>query len=449
MFRPHKTRVFSILLLNVVVGWATGFARAQEPCGAGWLPGGPGVQGMDGDVTTLTTLINGYLVAGGFFGTAGGVPANHLARWNGSSWSALGAGMTGGTYGGYVFALTTLPNGDLVAGGDFTTAGGVPVNYIARWDGGSWSALGSGMNNDVADLITLPNGNLIACGAFTNAGGVSANRIALWNGSLWSALGAGMNYEVWALAALPNGDLIAGGEFTNAGGVPVNSIARWDGSSWSAMGSGMTGGTYGDVLCLTTLPNGDLVAGGDFTAAGGVPANYIARWDGSSWSALGSGIAGRVPPLEITVVDLTTLPNGDLVVGGSFLRAGGVTVNSIARWNGSAWSALGSGLTGANSVVYALTMLPNGDLVAAGEFTTAGGVPANNIARYSFGDISCYANCDCSSSTPVLNATDFLCYLQKFAAADPYANCDGSTTQPILNVTDFTCFLQKFAQGCP
>jgi hypothetical protein len=73
-----------------------------------------------------------------------------------------------------------------------------------------------------------------------------------------------------------------------------------------------------------------------------------------------------------------------------------------------------------------------------------GSVPSNP-ATYSI----CYANCDCSAASPVLNVTDFTCFLQKFGTGDPYANCDGSTTQPVLNVTDFTCFLQKFAQGCP
>jgi hypothetical protein len=61
---------------------------------------------------------------------------------------------------------------------------------------------------------------------------------------------------------------------------------------------------------------------------------------------------------------------------------------------------------------------------------------------------SCYANCDHSTTPPVLNVIDFTCFLQKFAAADPYANCDNSTTPPVLNVIDFTCFLQKFAAGC-
>jgi hypothetical protein len=60
----------------------------------------------------------------------------------------------------------------------------------------------------------------------------------------------------------------------------------------------------------------------------------------------------------------------------------------------------------------------------------------------------CYANCDHSTSPPILNVIDFTCFLQKFAAGDPYANCDGSTAPPTLNVIDFTCFLQKFAAGC-
>ena len=60
----------------------------------------------------------------------------------------------------------------------------------------------------------------------------------------------------------------------------------------------------------------------------------------------------------------------------------------------------------------------------------------------------CYANCDGSTTPPVLNVLDFSCFLNAFAAASPYANCDASTTAPILNVLDFSCFLNKFAAGC-
>ena len=62
---------------------------------------------------------------------------------------------------------------------------------------------------------------------------------------------------------------------------------------------------------------------------------------------------------------------------------------------------------------------------------------------------ACYANCDQSTTPPVLNVADFTCFLQRYAAAEPYANCDNSTTPPVLNVADFTCFLQSYAAGCP
>ncbi len=65
------------------------------------------------------------------------------------------------------------------------------------------------------------------------------------------------------------------------------------------------------------------------------------------------------------------------------------------------------------------------------------------------GPANCYANCDNSTASPVLNVADFTCFLQRFAAGQSYANCDNSTAAPTLNVADFTCFLQRFAAGCP
>jgi len=60
----------------------------------------------------------------------------------------------------------------------------------------------------------------------------------------------------------------------------------------------------------------------------------------------------------------------------------------------------------------------------------------------------CYTNCDGSTAAPVLNVSDFVCFLNKFAAGDPAANCDGSTVPPVLNVSDYICFQSRFAQGC-
>jgi hypothetical protein len=63
--------------------------------------------------------------------------------------------------------------------------------------------------------------------------------------------------------------------------------------------------------------------------------------------------------------------------------------------------------------------------------------------------LTCYANCDASTTPPVLNISDFACFLNRFYAGDPWANCDGSTTPPVLNISDFACFLNQFFQGCP
>jgi hypothetical protein len=70
----------------------------------------------------------------------------------------------------------------------------------------------------------------------------------------------------------------------------------------------------------------------------------------------------------------------------------------------------------------------------------------------------CYANCDGSTTPPILNVEDFSCFINRFAEAQGlphqqqlthYANCDQSTTPPVLNVEDFSCFINRFAAGCP
>src|ERR1035441_828407 len=125
------------------------------------------------------------------------------------------------------------------------------------------------------------------------------------------------------------------------------SISKWDGSAWSALGSGV-----GEAVSALAVSGTNLYAGGTFTTAGGVPANYIAKWDGSVWSALGSGIGGvEYPDILVLAVSGT-----NLYAGGGFTTAGGVSADSLAKWDGSAWSALCSGMTGMNDGVLALAV---------------------------------------------------------------------------------------------
>jgi hypothetical protein len=333
--------------------------------------------GMNGAVYALA-VSGSDLYAAGYFTLAGGSAANGIAKWNGSSWSALGSGMDGG-----VLALA-VSGSDLYAGGFFATAGGSTVNNIAKWNGNSWSALGFGMDS-LVEALAVSGSDVYVGGGFmtaTNGGGgaVTVNRVAEWNGSSWSGLGSGVDSLVHALV-LPGSDLYVAGEFvtaTNTGGVAVtvNRVAKWNGSSWSALGSGMDG--YVSALAVS---GSDLYAGGVFTTAtnnGGVavPANYIAQWNGSSWSALGLGMNNDVFALAVS--------GGNLYVGGGFTTAGASAARYIANWNEGSWSALESGIGGGDFYgPYVATLGVSGsDLYAAGDFTTAGNIGADNIAKW-------------------------------------------------------------------
>ena len=142
-------------------------------------------------------------------------PATNIAKWNGSSWSPLGSWISEYGYAGYVYAMVTAGS-NLYVGGMFTTAGGIAANNIAQWNGSSWSALGSGINGYV-EALAASGSNVFAGGEFTTAGGNTANDIAGWDGSPWFALGSGMDNPVYVLV-LSGDDLYAGGAFTMAGG---------------------------------------------------------------------------------------------------------------------------------------------------------------------------------------------------------------------------------------
>jgi hypothetical protein len=335
-----------------------------------WISLNPSIPGADGAVNAAVVDGAGNVHIGGDFTAVGDVMANRVAKWNGSSWSALGSGMGGGDTHPGVVALA-VSGSDLYAGGDFTTAGGGAANGIAKWNGSSWSAVGSGMGGGLYHLTTavfalaVSGTNLYAGGNFTTAGGSAATNIAKWNGSSWSALGSGMNDYVMALA-VSGSDVDAGGYFTTVGGSAANYIAKWDGSGWSALGGG---GTCPGMFALA-------VSGSDVDA-GGSAANCIAKWDGSSWSALGSGMGGGDTHPGVFALAVS---GSDVYAGGDFTTAGGSAANHIAKWDGSSWSALGSGM---NGEVVALAVSGSG-LYASGGFTTAGGRFSPQVAEAVF-----------------------------------------------------------------
>ncbi|MGD1849003.1 MAG: hypothetical protein ACFB10_26725 [Salibacteraceae bacterium] len=156
------------------------------------------------------------------------------------------------------------------------------------------------------------------------------------NGTI-TTVGTGTNGRIHDLIVYKS-DLIAAGNFTAAGGNPTNFIARWNGRNWLALGRG----TDGPVHNMVTY-DGKLVVSGNFVEAGGEPAYHIAAWDGENWEALGTGITADIPFAQV-ISDLKV--NGkELFVSGTFNQAGTINTSNIAKWNGEYWSEVGGGLT--------------------------------------------------------------------------------------------------------
>jgi len=335
--------------------------------------------------------------AGGAFTSAGGVPASNLARWGGMHWSPVGGGVSGPVYALVNSTLNSQPStlNPLYAAGKFTAAGGVTASNIAQWDGTNWTPLGSGLNGTVYALAlnSQPPAPILlyAGGAFTNAGVTSVSNVACWNGATWSGLGSGVNGTVYALT-VSGSNLFVGGRFGFAGGLAASNVARWDGSTWSALGGGV-GGVVSSFPRMRPPPvsallvNGsDLFVGGDFAFAGGVAATNVARWDGANWSALGPGVLGvstfSPPPTVRALVIHSTLNSpvsalNPLHVGGTFIKAGGLPMANLARWDGSQWAPVGDGMNSPPPLA-ALALTP-GEMYLGGNFRLAGGKPASDF----------------------------------------------------------------------
>jgi hypothetical protein len=227
------------------------------------------------------------------------------------------------------------------------------------WSGVQAPSSVAGVDGSVRALEVFDfNGStsLYAAGRFQNADGSLVNNIAEWNGASWSALGPGLtgtNAAVNALAVWDDGSgpaLYAGGTFASAGILPVDNIAKWDGMNWSAVGAGLTGlfGTaaHASVEALAVF-NGELYAGGSFATAGAVTATCLARWNGSAWSALGTapdeGITNVFTPGLVPVQAL--LPHNDgsgpalYAAGAFYINHSTVYSGLVAKWDGAAWSA--------------------------------------------------------------------------------------------------------------
>ncbi len=386
--------------------WALGSPAfgTQRFDGASWIDLTPGLS-IEGWTMALFDAGAGTALFAGFHGGS-------LASWDGAAWQPVAGSPTGAR----LRRLLVHDDGSgaaLYAAGEFSFGALAGARNLARWNGASWSAVGSGLgaSGPCHALASLDDGSgngieLWVGGAFGAMHEVGAGGIAAWDGSQWRT-GAGdallrnasapasdfavEALERWTPPGAARPWVYAAGAFQSAGGAPIENIAAYDGATWSPLGAGVDGGV-GVMLAAADLASAtsSLYVGGELLSAGGGAVSRLARWDGATWHDVGGGTSGTVLALHRTNAPAFGGPS--LFVGGRFFTAGGLTVNSIGRFDGSQWHVLGSGadLSGSSApaTVSALAeyddpSTPEGlELFAAGAFDSMGGVATLYCARW-------------------------------------------------------------------
>lgn len=323
---------------------------------------------------------------GGLFPFAGNARVQGLARYDRGVWSNPAASLTSG----FTRGLDVVIEGGapvLYATGQFSLGPNTFTNVL-RLAGSSVTAVGPSIGSASCVARFDPG-----TGARLWAG--HDNGLAAWDGTSWTQPFV-VSSRVLDLLTFDDGAglaLYGVGQFATAGGVSVPGLFRWNGTAVDALdGSGAW--TLSNATCMTIHDDGSgakLFVGGYFSN-GGAPASLaIARRDGTSWTPVATSFTYQTPNFDPILRRLAVHEgaNGrELVVGGAITSIEGVAAAGLASFDGTSWTALGSGLS--SSYVLTVSALcdhdfgdgAGPDVVVTGEFQSAGGAPAAGLARY-------------------------------------------------------------------
>ena len=324
-----------------------------------------------------------------------------MAVYDGSSWTSLAPMLPAGQR---ISCVAMASDGDIVVGGVFSVINGVAAQNIARWNGSSWSAIGSGISTAVTGVDVLLSGDVVALANVTIGSGDVVSSVRRFSAGAWTTVGPAWTDKLSVVRALPNGEFVVarGGQYgsvyrleTNSNGtfwvhfgsLPLKSefisdIQPIDANSVMVVGNGLQlGGT--DTYSLVRLPRGQAAAGQCLSISGGYGkaallsdgqfvatasttkplqvGGYVARWTGATWGPLGQSSSRAV-----SIAAVAHAPDGATFASGMFVDASGATHVGLAKQEAGAWEPLAAG---AFSFLGPMLAGPGG-LLACGSLST-------------------------------------------------------------------------------
>ena len=342
------------LFLSILIFTSTSalFSQVWQPLGSGTDNGGQGIR---------IKSYQGKLIAAGSFSNAGGVYTKGYAAWDGNVWNAVDEDLNIFFSGG----VMAIYHDELYSFGEFywDSTLMLRLDHDFKWHPRPDYRITRNGYGGIAKCIAVFNDELYVGGIFDKIGDVEAKNIARWDGNSWHAVGTGLNDYPIDMKVY-NGKLYVSGQFNQAGGQYAKKLASWDGSQWSNVGNGLEQGNF--ITCMEVYKE-KLYLGGLFTQMGGQATTNIASWDGFSFQPVGQG-AGN--PNSNDFIAGMGLFMDKLYVGGYFSLSTGVFINDGGVWDGNQWDSLPRGLSsGANSFEYY-----DCHLYVGGAFTNINGV---------------------------------------------------------------------------
>jgi len=359
---------------------------------------------VNGVVYAIACQPNGQVVIGGEFtavqanGAAAPTTRNHIARLNADG--SLDATFDPNTD-RPVLSLGIQTNGQVVVGGGFSSfqpngaASSTTRNCVARLnsDGSLDTSFDPEANGSVAAILVLPSGQIVIGGEFVTLqpNGASSTTQADFLARLNADGTVDLNFiinplaSVNALALQADGRLIVGGTFQQV--FPFTSLSA---SSVAYAARINPDGTLDSsfipqpnqaVNAIAVQTDGEVILGGYFTGLSpldtsvSISRNYIARVNG-----FGVPDATLVPDSTGTVFASVPLPNGQVLVGGSFLSVGGQSQSYMARMNADG-TVDTSFAPVFDAPVQAIALQSNGQYLVGGSFSEVDGFVRTYMVR--------------------------------------------------------------------